>query len=99
MMPRSRDRVALIIAKMKGAKDSDRKPRRPSADYSEPGLGSGSEDSDGLQSAAEDIISAVESGSASDLVRALSDFLSIHSQECDEPSEDASSSLDEEAEE
>ena len=83
----SKDRVALIIAKMKG------KGKTPSSqdEYSEGNVdaskrGSGSASAapadDGQLAAAEDMISAFKEEDARGLVSALVDFLHVHSSEC-----------------
>ena len=93
----SRDRVALIIAKMKRGPEKKPsasewgKPNRDSEDYSEPNVG--------LESAADDILSAIREGDASALVSALEDFLHIHASDCEECSSEAEGSSSREEEE
>lgn len=98
MVPRSKDRVALIIAKMKKGPEKNssesewKKPHRESDEYSESDVGSESSDSVGLESAADDILQAIRDRDASALVSALSDFLHIHADECSDCSSDGDSS-------
>lgn len=106
MFDKKRDRVALILAKMKGPsrKGDDysepapgRKPHRESEDYSEGTGVSGKHSLNvGLESAADDVLSAIDRGDSAALVSALTDFLHIHAQECDDCSSDSSDDSDEE---
>jgi len=85
----AKDRVALIIAKMKGGKkNGDAPPWKSSSHDDEYSEGSVGADHDGLESAAEDIIDAVEGGDARELVKALKSFLNIHCSQDDEESDD-----------
>lgn len=91
----SKDRIALIIAKMGKNKEGDRgdseysgqrrggSNRPDSGDYSEGNVGA-RKPSPGEESAADDVLSAIDKGDAGALASALADFIHIHSSDCSE---------------